>query len=102
MNKKQFKEITQWQRETFGEATPFSKIAHLREEIVELEDDLFAQAKDRRLEFADCFLLLFGAASADGMSYEDICLAIDEKMVINRGRSWGNPNELGVVNHIKN
>jgi len=101
MNSKQFIEVTDWQKETFGESTALSKIAHLKEEVEELETDVFHQAKDRRLEFADCFLLLFGAAKADGMSYEDICDAIDEKMSINRKRKWGKPDENGVVNHIK-
>jgi hypothetical protein len=58
-------------------------------------------ATERRLEFADCFLLLFGCAAADGMTFADICQAIDDKMVINRKRNWGKPDENGVVNHIK-
>lgn len=100
MNNKQFDEITQWQKETFGSATAMSKMNHLIEEIVELQDDLLVNAKDRRLEFADCFLLLFGCAAADGMSYDDICSCIDEKMEINRKRTWGKPQENGVIKHI--
>jgi hypothetical protein len=53
------------------------------------------------MEFADCFILLFGAAASDGMSYDDICKAIDEKMEINFNRKWGKPNNDGVVNHIR-
>ena len=53
------------------------------------------------MEFADCFILLFGAAAADGMSYTDICSCIEEKMKINYKREWGEPDENGVVNHIK-
>lgn len=101
MTKEQFEAITAWQKETFGQATALSKVAHLAEEILELVLDLQQRAPTRRLEFADCFLLLFGAASADGMSYEDICNAIDEKMEINRARKWGKPDSNGVVNHIK-
>lgn len=101
MKENQFKEITAWQKETFGEATALSKIAHLSQEITELESDLFHQAENRRLEFADCFFLLFGAAAADGMSYEDICNAIQEKFEINKVRKWGKPDANGVVNHIK-
>lgn len=52
-------------------------------------------------EFADCFILLFGAADIFGMSYEDICKAIDDKMSINYKRNWGKPDENGVVNHVK-
>ena len=101
MKATQFKEIAEWQLETFGKATSLSKVAHLQEEVEELSDDLLSRNPDRRLEFADCFLLLFGAAASDGMTYEDICNAIDEKMAINKKRKWGKPDENGVVNHIK-
>lgn len=101
MNENQFNEITKWQAETFPNATPLSKIAHLEEEIKELTIDLQNHIDNRHLEYADCFFLLFGAAAADGMSYQDICKAIDEKFVINKNRQWGKPDASGVVNHIK-
>ena len=103
MEKKQFEEITQWQKETFGEATALSKLHHLAEEFIELTMDLKEDADpaDVKMEYADCFLLLFGSAAAYGMTYEDICNAINEKMVINKARKWGKPDANGVVNHIK-
>jgi NTP pyrophosphatase (non-canonical NTP hydrolase) len=114
MEKKQFYKITKWQDKTFGKATPLSKIAHLKEEVKELEDELvfYYENKDhltypeasktlREGEFADCFILLFGAAASDGMTYDDIVRCIEEKMQINYKRKWGNPNKEGVVNHIK-
>jgi len=101
MNKELFKEVIEWQEETFGEATALSKVMHLKEEVEELAVDVVSKGPFRRLEFADCFMLLFGAAAADGMSYEDICEAVKEKMEINRKRTWGKPDENGVVNHIK-
>lgn len=101
MNKRQFDEITKWQNETFGQATALSKIAHLAEELQELVDDLKVNAENRRLEFADCFILLFGAAASDGMSYDKILEAVEEKMLINYRRKWGKPNENGVVNHVR-
>jgi len=101
MNENQFKEITTWQKETFGEATALSKIAHLREDIEELAIDIASNGIDKRLEFSDCFILLFGAAASDGMTYEDICNAIQEKFEINKVRKWGKPDANGVVNHIK-
>jgi len=100
MEKKQFNEIAIWQKETFKQATPLSKIAHLTEELSELTYDLINNKPERRLEFADCFLLLFGCAACDGMNYEDICQAIQEKFEINKKRKWGKPNENGVVNHV--
>jgi hypothetical protein len=101
MTEQQFNDITAWQVQTFGNATPFSKISHLSEELEELLADLHANASERRLEFADCFFLLFGAAYADGMSYSDICNAIQEKFEINKVRKWGEPDENGVVKHIE-
>lgn len=91
MTEKQFIDITKWQKETFGQATPHSKIAHLKEEIKELDWSITSMEPeiDIRNEFAECFLLLFGAAGAHGMSYHDICDAIDNKMKINRLRVWG-------------
>jgi len=101
MTEQQFNEISAWQNQTFGQATPLSKIAHLREELDELVSDIKTNAPDRRLEFADCFFLLFGSAAADGMTYEDICNAIQEKFEINKARNWGKPDKNGVVKHIK-
>ena len=105
MTSKQFTEITNWQDETFGYATALSKLAHLKEEIKELVvETIFnrgSKSKARDMEYADCFILLFGAAASDGMSYQDIGRAIVEKMEINRKRKWGKPNADGVVNHIK-
>lgn len=101
MTEKQFNEIVHWQKETFQGATTMSKIEHLKEEIEELSISIAIEADDKRLEYADCFMLLFGAAAADGMSYNDICATIDEKMQINRSRQWGSPDEKGVVHHIK-
>lgn len=101
MNERQFNEITKWQKETFSESTPLSKIAHLNQEIKELKHDLENNNPDRRLEFADCFILLFGAASLDGMNYFDILKAIDEKMKVNYARKWGKPDADGIVNHVK-
>ncbi len=101
MTEQQFKEITAWQNETFGQATPLSKIAHLAEELQELVADLKSDNPERRLEYADCFFLLFGSAAADGMTYEDICSAIQEKFEINKARKWGKPDSEGVVRHEK-
>lgn len=113
MEKLQFKKISKWQDKTFGKATALSKMAHLKDEIQELNKELefwnegeeFMQfptenklTKER--EFADCFILLFGVAASDGMTYEDIIRCIEEKMEINYKRKWGKPQTNGVVNHI--
>lgn len=103
MREKQFEEITAWQRKTFPGGDTESKIAHLREEVEELSTAVHFGYGDVVVgeEFADCFLLLFGAASAYGFTYKQICDAIDRKMDINKKREWGKPDKNGVVKHIE-
>ena len=101
MTEKQFNEISAWQKETFGKATPSSKLFHLIDEIKELHDEIIMEGENKRHEFADCFFLIFGAAAADGMTYDDICKAIQEKFEINKARKWGKPDNNGVVKHIE-
>ena len=103
MTKKQFAVITQWQDETFPVASVLSKLHHLNDEIAELMQAIENGESDRaiRFEFADCFLLLFGAANKSGLTYDDIKNCIDEKMILNRSRKWGAPDANGVVKHLK-
>lgn len=96
-----FAGIVEWQKKTFPNSTALAKAYHLKSEVEELITDLSQGTPHRRLEYADCFLLLFGSAAADGMSFDDICLAIADKMEINYSRQWGTPDANGVVNHIK-
>lgn len=108
MTKELFKEIHEWQTKTFPAATSLSKTKHLEQEVVELRCALLGaigqvepeKIKDVKLEFADCFLLLFGAAASFGMSYEDIIAAVEEKFSINKTRKWGKPDANGVVKHV--
>lgn len=101
MKKETFDAVVKWQKETFPLATPLSKIEHLLQEIQELKEDIINNNPKKRLEYADCFLLLFGAAHADGFEYNDIDDFSIEKLEINRARKWGKPDSNGVVNHIK-
>jgi NTP pyrophosphatase (non-canonical NTP hydrolase) len=101
------KEVTEWQDKTFPGANSLSNLAHLIEEIVELKDAIVSSAYEGpknhsiRMEYADCFLLLFGAASKSGFDPKDVFDAMREKMEINKNRKWGSPDENGVVRHIK-
>jgi NTP pyrophosphatase (non-canonical NTP hydrolase) len=100
MTQEQFQEITSWQDKTFPDATMQSKIAHLKKELEEVldPDNSFAAL---RLEFADCFFLLFGAAHKAGMDYVDIIGAISHKFERNKNRKWGQPDKDGIVEHLK-
>jgi len=107
MTPKQFTTVTEWQKATFGEATSLSKLSHLQQEVKELFDSICLyedgepNIDDVRMEFADCFILLYGAASSFGLSLFEINKAIGDKMTINKQRKWGKPDANGVVNHIK-
>jgi NTP pyrophosphatase (non-canonical NTP hydrolase) len=98
-----------WQLVTFTQATPISKLKHLEQEVAETiraietfdgDEEQISDA-DIREEFADCFALLFGAALAFGLSVEDIADAMEAKLEKNKKRKWGQPDQNGVVNHIK-
>lgn len=101
-------EINHFQVTTFPKSDAMSKLVHLSKEVVELFEEL-AKGDERRydnkdkieMEYADCFLLLFGSAGAHGLNAEDIARIIREKLEINRNRKWGKPDEDGVVLHIK-
>ena len=109
MKKDTFETVVAWQKETFGKATAWSKLKHLEQELGELQEaitiDSVTQSdeteKAMRHEFADCFFLLFGAAHACGLNYEDIDKLVNDKLEINRSRNWGEPDADGVVNHKK-
>lgn len=107
MTEELFKRITDWQQKTFGKATSFSKLEHLKDEIEEVSDALEWFSEEKELsqqvmeEYADCFLLLYGSASCYGMSFDDITKAIAAKMDKNEARKWGEPDVRGVVKHIK-
>lgn len=103
MTENQFKEITEWQDKTFPGATTLSKLAHLKEELVELQEALQGKGNTGSIgsEFADCFLLLYGTTAKHGYTYEQICNEIEYKFIINKDRTWGKPDARGVVNHVK-
>lgn len=86
--KQQFESIAQWQKSTFGgDSTALTIVTRLQDEILELKKALLFK-RDVPGEFADCFILLMGAAKEHGLSYEDVVAAIEEKMAINRNRKW--------------
>lgn len=104
---KQFKEVTEWQQETFGDkCTTVSLARHLIDEVIELRDELmFVELLVRgnyyniEKELADCFILLFGIANRLGYDHDDLCKFIDNKLAINKQRKWNEPDANGVIKH---
>jgi ParB-like chromosome segregation protein Spo0J len=90
---KEFAEfVEQWGQKTFPDATPDSVASHLMEEAREL--DAHPGAMD---EAADCLLLLIQLADRQG---ESLLEAARRKMQVNLERTWGEPEENGVVHHV--
>lgn len=102
--KKTFDDFISWQNETFPDKTSHSLMTHLKEELLELEEEINLSEgykTDKYLEFADCFLLLFALAESEGMDYPLIVKYIKIKMEINKKREWTSPDKDGVCRHIK-
>lgn len=88
-------EMGDWCDTTFPNSTPYTIIRHLKEEIKELEE-----AIDQELpqEIADCVMLLLHLAHKKKISTRD---AVRDKFEVCKKRKWGQPDEHGVVRHIK-
>lgn len=89
-------DIANWSTAQFPHQTPHSKIEHLRSELTELDED-----PNDITEFADCFMLLIDTARMVGYDMSEIYNAVKAKLEINKGRTWGEPDEHGVCYHIK-
>lgn len=87
------RDIWPWARATFPQATAQSWAAHLLKEAQELVDDPTSGE-----EMADLFHLLVGVARVAGI---DLPAEVARKFAINKGRVWGQPDEFGVVEHVR-
>ena len=109
-------DIKKWSDEAFGMHRTGKPIAnHLKKEVDELIEalDVYHQGiysnadeyriKRRRMimEAADCFTLLLDVIAHEQFDVNDLVNASIEKIVINKKRKWGKPDENGVVEHIE-
>lgn len=88
--------INCWQNKTFKNSTGFSIKEHLKKEIQE-----FFSERNRikqRAEAADIVILLYAFADVSGFNLQE---EVNKKMEINIKRKWGNPDENGVIEHIR-
>ncbi len=86
-------DVTAWQRETFKQATLYSITEHLRREAEEL-----AASPTSESEIADVLILLNAAAAMQGIDLADV---VRQKMLVNRARTWQQPDEFGVCEHVR-
>jgi NTP pyrophosphatase (non-canonical NTP hydrolase) len=84
--------ISAWARATFSGQTPQSKIAHLKDELAELE-----ACPDDKEEIADLLILLLNVMEMAGGDWQE---EVNKKMAKNRARTWSAPDERGVCHHI--
>lgn len=84
-------ELCAWAKVTFPKATPSSIAAHLAREVIEISKD----PTDPE-EHADAFFLLVQLAET-----HDLTAAVRAKLEKNKARQWGEPDEFGVVEHVR-
>lgn len=89
------KATAEWSKKTFKDSTIASNIEHLHDELDEIKE-----TSDDIEEWADAIILYMNAAYLSGHSMDDILIAVHKKFEKNKKRSWGEPDERGVVKHI--
>ena len=100
-------EISEWSDKTFGGQRNPAIAHHLLKEVKELiaEFDSPEEMPDKylsiRMEFADCFMLLLDSATHAGITANELLQVTKEKLEINKNRKWGEPDENGVVEHLR-
>lgn len=85
-----------WSKETFPDADYESCLKHLEKELVEVRAD-----PGDVMEWADLVILALGGAMRAGHTPYAICKAIEGKVAINMGRTWGEADEHGVREHVR-
>lgn len=96
---------TEWANRTFPQANGLSKCEHLRREVEELRDAMtrgdrtfLAVRREVANEAADCLLLLLHICDEFSI---DLSTAAEAKFAVVRQRTWGAPDEHGVVEHVR-
>lgn len=90
------KEMCDWGDETFPNGTPETIIAHLKRELIELEQAVDSNGQAE--EVADCFMMLLHLARKTN---RDILAEAQRKFEIVKLREWAPPDDQGVVEHIR-
>jgi Protein of unknown function (DUF550) len=88
-----------WSQATFGtdkERGPQGPLKHLAKEVQECLEN-----PSDIMEFADLQFLIFDACRRAGFSYNDLELAVTQKLEINRKRKWGKASADSPVEHIR-
>lgn len=94
-----WKDHSIWSQATFGtdaERGPIGALKHLAKEAVEAQDPTAD-----KYEIADCFILTCDAARRSGLTPDELMTLVEQKLVINKARSWPRPVDDEPVEHIR-
>jgi len=109
-------ETSAWSDKTFDEGRfrrnrSVSISYHLQKEAKELTEALkefysggmptLEFIEDTNKEFADVLILLMDAACHYGLNADQLLTVAFNKLEENKSRTWGTPDENGVVEHIR-
>lgn len=98
--KELFKNWGLWARYQLPNQTTIGKINHLIKETKELKASA-EQGYVDIVEIADCFGLLFSICNIEGIGYDDMCNALENKLEVNKAREWPEVSSLdGTYHHI--
>jgi hypothetical protein len=90
---------SEWSQRTFGtdaERGPLGALRHLEKEAREAQESLADIT-----EYADCLLLLLDASRRAGFKIMQVIEAAQEKMKVNKQRSWPKPTDDNPVEHVR-
>ena len=86
-------DILDWANSAHPDRTPESTLLKLFEELGEI-----VSCPDDASEYADAFIVLLDVAYQNRITGGKLEKAINEKMAVNRNRTW-RINELGILKH---
>ena len=86
------KQVGEWADRTFPQSNNGTITEHLRREVIELTES------NEPVEAADCFLILLHHAHKNGY---DLLSEAKDKFHTVQSREWGNPDAMGVVEHVR-
>lgn len=96
------KDQSEWSQATFGtdqERGPIGSLKHLEKEAKEAYQA--TTPEELKKELADCFLLILDASRRAGVKPFELVLLAQDKMKVNRSRTWAKPVADEPVEHIK-
>jgi len=90
-------ELGEWADATFGvNRNPRAVVAHLKKEVDELYDNIYESE-----EYVDCLMLLLDAYRRSGGTADGLIEDAFKKLEVCKKRKWSEPNEEGIVEHVR-